>query len=614
MRIKKYKYLIRLIVSILLALTVAIVTVFSFLWTHAFEEIRKGNEVYYDKLADSFLRDFTMEIDSLRKHAAALSVDSRYEESAFWLGVENYRKNAYWYLEAVSEMKNKYAAHNAGDCGIYYYETDSVITKGSKQTLDQFLKNSLQVTGEREEALRAYFSQENYQFLKLVFGTTNTQEDIGGKFLVGYCTVLGKNRDSVMIFYQIAPDDLGDMLNLSYGAEGVWLYVTEQGGDQIYLAGNPTGSAVENVFPLEARERNVSGTRQKVLYQKDSASLPLSFAVYLTDESLQNNIVAFYHDMKKLIFIMIFLVIGICVVALYAEYKPMYRILAQLEEDEADEFTMIQSALNNRRAIIQEQELLITDLLIKHLIYGVPVGRERLNKLGVKVSGGFYCAYVLVGHILLTGEVEEMTEELEERFQVRLFVIEIQEENSNVLIAFLKSAETKDTEQWLQDWVHGRLGEDCKLYPGKVVDQLDEIRSSFLHCYEKRNEYEAAQKAMKADQEALERKEVRQKKLNEEILAYLELHYRDVDLSQTQVADAFRISSYTLSRMFKTQIGVGFTEYVNFKRLEYAKELLLTTGYSVHEIAFLAGYANDNYFSRIFKANVGMSPTAFREK
>ena len=119
---------------------------------------------------------------------------------------------------------------------------------------------------------------------------------------------------------------------------------------------------------------------------------------------------------------------------------------------------------------------------------------------------------------------------------------------------------------------------------------------------------------MKADQEALERKEVRQKKLNEEILAYLELHYRDVDLSQTQVADAFRISSYTLSRMFKTQIGVGFTEYVNFKRLEYAKELLLTTGYSVHEIAFLAGYANDNYFSRIFKANVGMSPTAFREK
>ena len=115
--------------------------------------------------------------------------------------------------------------------------------------------------------------------------------------------------------------------------------------------------------------------------------------------------------MKKLIFIMIFLVIGICVVALYAEYKPMYRILAQLEEDEADEFTMIQSALNNRRAIIQEQELLITDLLIKHLIYGVPVGRERLNKLGVKVSGGFYCAYVLVGHILLTGEVEEMTEE-----------------------------------------------------------------------------------------------------------------------------------------------------------------------------------------------------------
>lgn len=614
MRIKKYKYLIRLIVSILLALTIAIVTVFSFFWTHSYEEIRKGNEVYYNKLADSFMRDFTREIDNLRKHAAAMSVDSRSEKSAFWMGAESYRENAYWYLEAVGEMKNKYSVHNAGQCGIYYYETDSIITEISKQTLEEFIKNTLQVTGDDADTIRDWFSQDNYQFLKLIYSTTNAGERTQGKFLVGYCTVMGKNRDRVMIFYLIGPDDLRHMLNLSYGTEGVWLFVTDKGGRQIYLADNPTGGEVQNVFPLETKERKVAGTRQKVLYQKDSASLPLSFAVYLTDESLQNNIVEFYHDMKKLIFIMIFLVLGICVVALYAEYKPMYRILAQLEEDDADEFTLIQSALNNRRAMIQEQELLITDLLIKHLIYGVPVEKERLDTLGVKGSGGFYCAYVLAGHILLTGEVEELMGQLEERYQVRLFVIDIQEENSNVLIAFLESSETKGLELWLQDWVHGRYGEGCKLYPGRVVDQPNHIRSSFLHCYEKRNEYEAAQKAMKAEQEALERKEVRQKKLNEEILAYMEIHYRDVDLSQTQVADAFQISSYTLSRMFKNQIGVGFTEYVNFKRLEYAKELLLTTNHSVHEIALLAGYANDNYFSRIFKANVGMSPTAFREK
>lgn len=79
------------------------------------------------------------------------------------------------------------------------------------------------------------------------------------------------------------------------------------------------------------------------------------------------------------------------------------------------------------------------------------------------------------------------------------------------------------------------------------------------------------------------------------------------------MADAFQISSYTLSRMFKSQVGIGFTEYVNAKRLDYAKELLLTTSYSIREISILSGFGNDNYFSRIFKASTGVSPTRFRE-
>lgn len=613
MRIKRYKYLIRLIVIILLALTITIVTVVSFFWTHSFEEIKRGNEVYYDKLADSFMGSFTREIDNLRKHAATLSVDSRNEGSAFWKGVENYQENAYWYLEAVEELKNKYSDHNASECGIYYYETDSVITKVSKQTLEQFIGNTLQVTGDYAETVRAYFSEENYQFLKLIYGTTNEGERTGGKFLVGYCTVMGKNKDRVCIFYLIEPDDLQNILNLAYEAEGIHLYVLEKETDRIYLAASLTGDEVKNIFPQETGERRISGTKQRVLYRKDSHSLPLSFAVYLTEESPQNNIILFYHDMRMLIFLMIFLVLGICIVALYAEYKPMYRILAQLDEDGADEFTMIQSALNNKSSIIQEQELLITDLLINHLIYGVPVGEKKLDKLGVKVAGGFYCVYVLMGHILLTGEAEQITGELEQRFKARLFVIDIQEESSSVLIAFLDNPGTEEMERWLCEWLHTRYGDSYKLYPGRVVDQINDIRSSFLHCYEKRKEYEAAQRAMKADQEALRLKEAQQKKMKEEILAYLEIHYRDADLSQTQVADAFQISSSTLSRMFRKQVGIGFTEYVNFKRLEYAKELLLTTEYTVREVAFMAGFANDNYFSRIFKANVGMSPTAFRE-
>ena len=105
-----------------------------------------------------------------------------------------------------------------------------------------------------------------------------------------------------------------------------------------------------------------------------------------------------------------------------------------------------------------------------------------------------------------------------------------------------------------------------------------------------------------------------QKKQLEEILAYLEINYRDSNLSQMQVADMFRISNYTLSRLFKNQVGVGFSEYLAAKRLEYAKELLLTTSHSVKEIAIMSGFTSENYFSRTFKLYEGVSPSNFRSQ
>ena len=102
-------------------------------------------------------------------------------------------------------------------------------------------------------------------------------------------------------------------------------------------------------------------------------------------------------------------------------------------------------------------------------------------------------------------------------------------------------------------------------------------------------------------------------KLREEILIYVDEHYRDINLNQVSMADHFNISTYTLSRIFRNDVGIGFVTYVNAKRVEYAKELLLTTKENVHDIAVKSGFDNDNNFFKVFKANTGMSPTTFRE-
>lgn len=52
--------------------------------------------------------------------------------------------------------------------------------------------------------------------------------------------------------------------------------------------------------------------------------------------------------------------------------------------------------------------------------------------------------------------------------------------------------------------------------------------------------------------------------------------------------------------------------YINHLRIEAAKQLLASTDSSASEIAWQVGFESPKYFHRIFKAETGESPSAFR--
>ncbi|MEK3724412.1 helix-turn-helix domain-containing protein [Paenibacillus sp. FSL H8-0034] len=84
------------------------------------------------------------------------------------------------------------------------------------------------------------------------------------------------------------------------------------------------------------------------------------------------------------------------------------------------------------------------------------------------------------------------------------------------------------------------------------------------------------------------------------------------ELSLDAIAESERLSSYTLSRMFKQSVGLNFIDYLTEIRLNKAKELLLHTDWRLNEVAERVGYQH-SYFSRIFKKHVGVTPSRYRE-
>ena len=76
----------------------------------------------------------------------------------------------------------------------------------------------------------------------------------------------------------------------------------------------------------------------------------------------------------------------------------------------------------------------------------------------------------------------------------------------------------------------------------------------------------------------------------------------------------FGYSRSYISHVFKKRVGQSYREYLTKLRLEDAKILLKHSSLTVTEIALSVGFNDSTYFSNIFKAKIGVSPSAYRKK
>lgn len=88
-------------------------------------------------------------------------------------------------------------------------------------------------------------------------------------------------------------------------------------------------------------------------------------------------------------------------------------------------------------------------------------------------------------------------------------------------------------------------------------------------------------------------------------------HYSK-DLVMEEVAEHVGLSPYYFSKLLKDQYGLTYIDYLTKLRIEKAKEMIPDPSRSLKDICLSVGYRDPNYFSRVFKKTVGMSPSEFR--
>lgn len=95
------------------------------------------------------------------------------------------------------------------------------------------------------------------------------------------------------------------------------------------------------------------------------------------------------------------------------------------------------------------------------------------------------------------------------------------------------------------------------------------------------------------------------------LIKYVNENYRG-DISLTSAAKALYMNSNYVSQLFKKESGVTFVHYITQKRLEDAKELLVTTKKPLTDIALEVGFNDTFHFIKTFKRFVGVTPGQYR--
>ncbi|MBP3656585.1 MAG: helix-turn-helix transcriptional regulator [Clostridia bacterium] len=104
-----------------------------------------------------------------------------------------------------------------------------------------------------------------------------------------------------------------------------------------------------------------------------------------------------------------------------------------------------------------------------------------------------------------------------------------------------------------------------------------------------------------------------ERKLGQEICAYILMHCCDPDLSLNSVADHFGVSTKMVGLICKDTFGKTYLQYVRDLQIQRAASLLQTTDATLEEIAQQCGFANLLTFRRNFKAVMGMNPSDYRK-
>lgn len=99
-----------------------------------------------------------------------------------------------------------------------------------------------------------------------------------------------------------------------------------------------------------------------------------------------------------------------------------------------------------------------------------------------------------------------------------------------------------------------------------------------------------------------------------DFMDYINNHFHNSQLTLDIVASETGISHRKIANNIQDQYNCNFKTYINRLRINESKRLLVDANLNIGEIAYKVGFNNQSHFNRVFKSELNISPSEFRDK
>lgn len=107
-------------------------------------------------------------------------------------------------------------------------------------------------------------------------------------------------------------------------------------------------------------------------------------------------------------------------------------------------------------------------------------------------------------------------------------------------------------------------------------------------------------------------RDIKNKDIIFKAIAYINKNYMN-RISLEEVSEHIALSPAYFSSIFKKEMDINFSDYLNKIRIENSKKLLLDSSIKLVDIAYLVGFSSQSYFTKVFKELEGITPGQYRQ-